>query len=212
MEQINIQEPIKIIAIIGSPRKGGNTDVLVREAGKKAEALGAEVEYIELRKLKIRDCIACEKCAETMQCVVKDDMQDLYPKLEKAQGIILGSPTYFYSVTGIMKCFLDRLYAYELFDPENRHVWMGAMENGIARFGLTIAMGEQSNAKDLGFTSAIMRDTLMAIGYRSVDNLALPDLVYKGDALEDQEALRRAATGGEKLVKSCLLARKYWQK
>lgn len=212
MKQINRQEPIKIVAIIGSPRKGGNTDVLVREAGKKAEALGAEVKYIELRKLKIRDCIACEKCAKTMQCVLKDDMQDLYPKLEEAQGIILGSPTYFYSVTGIMKCFLDRLYAYELFDPENRHVWMGAMENGIARFGLTISMGEQSTAKALGYTSAIMNETLLAIGYRSVDNLALPDLVYKGDALEDQEALRRAAIGGEKLVKSCLLARTFYQK
>lgn len=212
MEQINLQEPIKILAIIGSPRKGGNTDILVREAGKRAEALGAEVEYVELRKLKIRDCIACERCAETMQCVVKDDMQELYPKLEQAQGIILGSPTYFYSPTGLMKCFLDRLYAYELFDPENRHVWMGAMENGIARFGLTISMGEQSSAQALGYTSSILGETLLAIGYRSVDNLALPDLVYKGDALEDQKALQRAAMGGEKLVKSCLLARKFWQK
>jgi multimeric flavodoxin WrbA len=209
MKSIQLKKPIKIIAIMGSPRKG-NTDTLVQQAIKGAEEMGAEVEYIKLRKLKIGDCVACEACAKNMKCKLKDDMQPLYQLLEEAQGIILGSPTYFYSVTGTVKCFLDRLYAYELFDTEDRHVWMGAMENGIRRFAVTIALGEQSNEKDLGATSVIMRDALSAIGYRSVANLSFTNMVYKNDAKDNKDALTEAEEAGKKLVKSCLLARRFY--
>lgn len=208
MKTVDVVKPIKVVVIIGSNRRNGNTDILVEEAIKGAESMGAQVSKIYLRNLNFSDCIGCEGCAKTMKCVIKDDMQSLYPLLEEAQGLILASPTCFYNVTGIMKMFLDRLYPYELFDPENRHIWMGAMENGIRRFAMTIALGEQDNEDDLGFTSAAMSKTIEAIGYRCTDNLKFKDLVYVGDAINDKKALRKSKEGGIKLVKSCLLSRK----
>jgi len=211
MKKISLSKPIKILAVVGSPRKKGNTDVLVKQAAKAAESMGAEVTTIYLSKLQIKDCKACDKCAANMKCLLKDDMQNVYSLLEEAQAIIVGSPTYFYNVTGITKCFLDRLYAYEVFDPKNRHVWMGAMSNGICRFALSIVMGEQASKNDLGFASLALKETLTAIGYKMTDSLSFVDMVVKGDAEKNELALKEATAAGKRLVRACLLARKFYK-
>lgn len=208
MKDINLKKPVKIVAVIGSPRGKGNTDTLVRAAAEKAQELGAEVTYIELRKLKYSGCIACEKCAKSMKCVLKDDLKDLYKTVEEAQGLILGSPTYYYSVTSIMKAFLERLYPYQVYDSKDRHKWTGAMSKGIPRYAVAISVGEQSDTKATGYTCAIMANTLTDIGFSEVDTIAFTDVSGKKDASKSKEALSSAADAGEKLIKSCLQARK----
>lgn len=208
MKDINLKKPVKIVAVIGSPRGGGNTDALVRAAAEKAQKLGADITYIELRKLKYRGCIACEKCSKSMKCVLKDDLKDLYKTIEEAQGLILGSPTYYYSVTSIMKAFLERLYPYQVYSSKDRHKWEGAMAKGVPRFAVAISVGEQSDEKATGYTCAIMANTLKDIGYSKVDTIAFTDVSGKKDASKSKEALSRAADAGEKLMKSCLKARK----
>jgi len=72
------------------------------------EATGCDYELINLRDKNIKPCTACGGCYKTHKCIVKDDMQEIRQKLEKADAIVLGSPTYFANVTGIMKNFIDR--------------------------------------------------------------------------------------------------------
>ncbi len=97
-----------VLGVLGSPREGGNTDLLLDAALEGAAEAGAKVEKVTLSKLNVGPCTACEGCADGMRCTTDDDMQSLYPKLEEADVIILASPVYFYGVSAQMKAFIDR--------------------------------------------------------------------------------------------------------
>jgi multimeric flavodoxin WrbA len=99
---------MKILALSCSPRKQGNTVILLGEALKGAQAEGAEVELYSVVGKNIEPCDGCGDCWETGECHIKDDMQELYQKLLAADGIIFGTPVYFYSVTAQAKAIIDR--------------------------------------------------------------------------------------------------------
>ena len=102
---------MKAVAINGSPRKGGNTEILLREVLKPLDEAGWETKLIQVKGLKLHGCIACFKCWENknMRCAVKnDDLNDLLAEIYPAQALIFGSPTYFSDVTAEMKALLDR--------------------------------------------------------------------------------------------------------
>ena len=101
---------MKIIAVCGSPRKG-NTEFILKRILTKAEELRSSSELVLLREKRIEFCNGCLNCNSTGECNIRDDMQIIYPKLESADLIIFGSPTYFDCVTGLMKNFLDRLHS-----------------------------------------------------------------------------------------------------
>lgn len=104
---------MQITAFVGSPRRKGNTDSLVRKILESAAAKGAETKVIYLNDLQVRGCQACMQCKETsVRCAVDDDMQELYPLIESSDAVVLGSPIYIGNVTGLMKTFIDRWYAY----------------------------------------------------------------------------------------------------
>jgi len=102
---------MKVVGINGSARKDGNTAILIRTAFKELENEGIETELIQLSGKKINGCIACGKCFEmkNRKCIFKDDVNDCIEKMLGADGIILGSPTYFADCSGQMKCFIDRV-------------------------------------------------------------------------------------------------------
>jgi multimeric flavodoxin WrbA len=109
---------MKVLGILGSPRMGGNSDVLLDRALAGAKEAGAEVEKIILCQKKISGCLNCEKCNETGVCVIKDDMQEIHKKILEADGIIHSVPVYFWAMTAQMKAYLDRWCAF--FDAEWR--------------------------------------------------------------------------------------------
>jgi len=102
---------MKVLGIYGSPRRGGNTDILLDEALKGAKSSGANISFIRCCDLDIAGCIECGGCAETGECVVDDDMQSVYPRLLEADVIILASPIFFYGVTAQAKALIDRCQA-----------------------------------------------------------------------------------------------------
>jgi multimeric flavodoxin WrbA len=116
---VNRLSEIKILGIACSPRKNGNSTLLLDEALKSAEEEGATVEKIDISKLKIEWCTACEACKANGECNINDDMQNLYPKLVSANGVIMSTPVYTYTVSAQAKTFLDRCYAlrYRGFTP-----------------------------------------------------------------------------------------------
>ena len=92
-----------VLGIYGSPRKGGNTDLLLDQVLEGGRGAGAEVNSIYARDLKITGCLECGGCDETGKCVVQDDMDNVYPLLEEANVIFLASPNFFYNVTAQVK-------------------------------------------------------------------------------------------------------------
>lgn len=102
---------VKVLGIYGSPRKGGNTDLLLDKALEGSRAAGAEVNSIYVRKLKLDGCIECGSCDKTGECVIQDDMQTVYPLLGEADIIFLASPNFFYNVTAQVKLLIDRSQA-----------------------------------------------------------------------------------------------------
>ena len=109
---------MKVLGILGSPRIGGNSDILLDQALAGAKAAGAEVEKVILCKQRISGCLACEKCNETGVCAINDDMPAIHKKILEAYAIIHSVPVYFWAMTSQMKAYLDRWCA--LFDAEWR--------------------------------------------------------------------------------------------
>lgn len=101
---------MNFIALIGSPRKDGNTEVAVDEIIRGLEDNGNTVEKYFIHDLDIHPCIGCERCATEEYCVHDDDAQMIIKKLEKADGLIFGVPIYFGQMNGMAKVMLDRFY------------------------------------------------------------------------------------------------------
>lgn len=104
---------MKTLSILGSPRRNGNTATLLDSVIKGMESAGtAGGEYIFLHEKNIRPCNGCNSCKkkDAKGCVIKDDMQDIYPLIAKADLIILATPIYWWSVTAQMKLLIDRIY------------------------------------------------------------------------------------------------------
>jgi multimeric flavodoxin WrbA len=102
---------MKVVAINGSARKDGNTAILIKAAFKELESEGIETELVQLSGKKLHGCMACGKCFEKKDrhCVIHDDLNEVLDRVFDADGIILGSPTYFSDVTSEMKALIDRM-------------------------------------------------------------------------------------------------------
>ncbi len=99
---------MKLLAVMGSPRKNGNTDILLSRIVDGAQAAGAEAEIVRLGELSIRECDGCHACWRGRDCSKDDDMRRLYPKIMAADALVLGTPVYWYGPTALMKAFIDR--------------------------------------------------------------------------------------------------------
>ena len=100
---------MKILAINGSHRKGKNTTRMLEITLEAAKSQGMKTELLEITDLNIKFCTCCNKCFLTPECSIQDDdMPEIYEKLKKADGILIGSPVYCANVTGRLKNFMDR--------------------------------------------------------------------------------------------------------
>ena len=117
---------MKVIAINGSPRKGWNTDTLLKKALDGAASAGAETEMVYLYDLKFRGCVSCLACKlqkepRPNRCVLRDDLTAVLDHVHEADAVILGSPIYFSEITGEARSFLERfLFQYLNYDDYSR--------------------------------------------------------------------------------------------
>ncbi len=102
---------MKTIGILGSTRKGGNTEILLDIALEEAQELGGSASKIALRDKVIAPCDGCMGCAQTGECVIRDDMQEVYKAIREAEAVIWASPVYHWSMSGPTKTALDRTFA-----------------------------------------------------------------------------------------------------
>jgi len=102
---------MKILGVSCSPRKNGNTVILLEETLRGAAEHGADIELFSVSGKNIRGCDGCYSCLTKGECHIQDDMQPLYEKLIEADGIVFGSPIYFYGMTAQAKTIMDRTFA-----------------------------------------------------------------------------------------------------
>ena len=102
---------MKILGLSCSPRKQGNTETLVAEALEGARSEGAEAELFSVHGKDIRPCDGCQTCVTTSICHIEDDMQEVFRKMIAADGIIFGTPIYFYTMSAQAKAIMDRTYS-----------------------------------------------------------------------------------------------------
>ncbi|MBA4392687.1 MAG: hypothetical protein C0407_03945 [Desulfobacca sp.] len=131
---------MKVLGIMGSPRIGGNSDLLLDQALAGAREAGAEVEKILLVKKKISGCYDCKKCNERGICAVEDDMPEIQQKILEATAVIHSAPVYFWAMTSQMKAYLDRWCAFFDADWKWHKVYYPKMKG--KRLGLITVCGD----------------------------------------------------------------------
>ena len=189
---------MRVLGIAGSPRRGGNTDLLLAEVMKGAASRGAEVKTVILDDLKIAPCQHCDACLETGRCKIEDDMQMVYDELMKADRIVLASPMQFMTVTTQMKAMIDRcqsLWArkYVLKQPP-----LGS-EPGKKK-GLFISVGGRKVANLFEPALVTVKALFRVLDIDYAGELVFPGIDEKGAITRHPDALKQAFLTGQKLA------------
>lgn len=189
----------KILAFYGSPRRKGNTALLLQQAVNGAKEAGAQVEEIVLRDLKISPCLEIYGCKKDGRCVIKDDFQDLYDRLLTCHGVMLASPIFFYTVSSHTKILMDRCQSLWV-----KTYWLEKEVQGKAapqRKGLFISVGATTGKKLFDGARLSVKyflDTFDASLWRS---LCYRGLDFEGDVLNQPEYLKEAYQSGQDLAR-----------
>lgn len=191
-----------IFGVGGSPRRNGNSDVLLAQILNGARENEVPATGIHLRDIQFSACIGCEKCRKDLICTgLVDGMNVLYPEILQARGLVLVSPTHNYNITSWMKAFIDRLYCFYTFADTRPRAWSSRLA-GQGRKAVLAAICEQEDQKDMGFTLEAMRLPLEALGYEIVGELPVFRIFDRGKVMEDNEVLASAKMLGEELALS----------
>ena len=187
---------MKILMLNGSPRANGNTAAALREMEKIFAAEGLETELVQVGGLAVHGCVACGKCAQTGKCVFDDIVNELAPKFQACDGLVVGSPVYYASANATLVAALTRLFYSTSFDKTMK---VGAAVVAARRGGLSAAFDELNKF----FTISGM-PVASSQYWNSVHGL-LP-----GEAVRDEEGMqtvRALARNMAFLVKSIALGR-----
>jgi multimeric flavodoxin WrbA len=180
---------MKVIAIIGSPRHNGNTELLASHTLKAIAEEGIETEVVPLAGKDIKPCTACMACNEAEKCSIKDDFDPIYQKFKQADGIILASPVYYGSCTALLKAFIERAGYVARSHSETLRGKVGGPLVVARRAGHNFTIAQL----DLWFH--IVGITVPGSTYW---NMALGR--QKGEVLQDEEGLRTAWNFGKNLA------------
>ena len=186
---------MRILGIMGSPRLGGNTDLLLDAALDGARSAGAEVEKIVVDKLNISPCREHYGCLEDGNCIIRDDMDALYPKLLDADGIVVASPMFFYGITAQLKALIDRCQALWARKHVLKQSWPGA-----GRKGAFIAVGATRGETLFDGSKATVKYFFKTIGVEYAEELLIRGVDQKGDIQKHPSALKDAFELGQRLA------------
>ncbi len=185
---------MKVLGIMGSPRVGGNTDLLLDEALKGAQSRGAEVEKLSADKLKIAPCREIYACLKDGNCVIQDDMKDVYPKLLEADAVIVATPMFFYTVSAQLMPLISRCQALWA-----RRYVLKNLDIPVKK-GAFIAVGATRGAKLFDGPKLTMKYFFQAINAEYTDELLIRGIDKKGEIKEHPTALTDAYALGQRLA------------
>lgn len=193
---------VKILGVGGSPREGGNSDILLDHVLAGAREEGAETRALQLRDLAFKGCIGCERCRKDKICTgLTDDMTGVYPSIVESTGLVLVSPCHNYNLTSLMKAFIDRLYCFYDFTDDDPRRYTSRLA-GQGRKALTAAVCEQRDPRDMGYTMEMLRLPVECLGYEVVCELPVYGVFHRGKIAEKKDILEQALHQGRSLARA----------
>ncbi len=182
----------KVLVLLGSPRKKGNSTILAQEIAKGAESVGAAVETLYINGMAIKACQACWVCQkeESKGCAIDDDMQTIYPKLVEADAWVIASPVHWFNMSTQTKLWLDRCFALSKYgeNPFPKKVAIAMSYGDADPFGSGCVNALRSFQDCFGYVGAKIAGTV----YGSAMNA--------GDISQNTELLKTAKKLGKKLA------------
>jgi multimeric flavodoxin WrbA len=182
-----------LLGIIGSPRRHGNTHILVSKVLEGAQDQGALTESIFLGDLNIRECDGCHTCWKGKECSKKDDMNGLYPKIIASDLIIFGTPVYWYGPTALMKTFIDRFVYFNC--PENRAKIKGKEAAIVIPF-------EDEDEETGRFVASFFEKSFNYLEMKLAGKIIVPGVGEHGQVLKKEDSLHQAYELGRRLAQS----------
>jgi multimeric flavodoxin WrbA len=180
----------RVLGIVGSPRRSGNTEILVDEVLRGAQEAGASVEKVILSKLDIAPCLACGGCERKSQCVQEDDMPTLLGKMRRSQVWVFGTPIYYWGPTAQFKAFMDRWYGAG-----------GAVTFKGRRIVLTVPLGD-ANPAVARHTVGMFTDALNYVGAELFATIVAPGVFDRGKVREHPDVLMAAYHAGQEAIQN----------
>jgi multimeric flavodoxin WrbA len=185
----------KILGIVGSPRRQGNTHILVSRILEGAAMEGAEVDAIFLREMSIRECDGCHACWKGRPCSKQDDMNHIYPLISESDAFVLGTPVYWYGPTALMKAFIDRFVYFNC--PENR----ATVRDKLAVIAVPFEEREPEAAE---LVVAFFQKSLAYLEMGLFGQILAPGVGPRGAITEHEDLLVQARGLGQRLVLATL--------
>ena len=189
---------MKVLGIHGSPRRGGNTELLLGEFLRGCREAGAEAEEIFLRKLKISPCLEIYACEKDGQCPIQDDMKPLYGKLVEADLLAVASPIFFYAVSAHLKAMIDRCQAFWA----KKYLLNRPIAPGMGkREGVFLAAGGSRGPKNFDGALLTMKYFFDALDCTFDHALLYKEVDGKGEILRHPTAMVEAYDLGKKMAR-----------
>ena len=192
-----MSDHIKTIAFLGSPRKDGNTDLLLQEAIKGIESSGLSVKTYRLNLMNIKPCQNCGGCEETGECIINDDMAEINRDIRSVDRVILASPVFFFSLSAQSKTMIDRCQSFWC----EKYLLKKTIPGGeYGRKGLLLLVGGMKKEIGIECSENTARAFFRTISVPEHNTLSYLGVDAKGAILEHPTALREAFEAGKKLV------------
>jgi multimeric flavodoxin WrbA len=190
------RKAMKVLGVMGSPRVGGNSDILLERALAGAREAGAETEKLLLCQKKISGCLNCERCNLSGICTLQDDMTEIQKKILESNAVIHSVPVYFWSMTAQMKAYLDRWCVF--FDREWRLHKAYAPRMQGKRIGLITVCGDP----DVATADPIVQSFRNTCEFSGLSWLGAVRVAasLKGEVVDNEEAKKAALELGRKGV------------
>jgi multimeric flavodoxin WrbA len=199
-ENIEFVKDFKLVAVYGSPRRGGNTDTLLNRFLEGVSSCNlvdqdsAKVEKIFASNLEISSCRSCGSCSKTGECIIQDEMQALYAKLIDCDFLVVASPIFFTTVSGYLKTFIDRFQRFWALKYELKRKII-VKEN---RKGILISTAGSKPKDIFDCTKKVMRALFDVLYIEYSCDFLFNNTDQKGDILKNQGALGEIYNFGKK--------------
>lgn len=184
----------QILAVMGSPRRRGNTAILISRIAEGAEAAGAQVERVQLADLHIDECDGCHACWRGRPCSKNDDMCPLYAKIAASDAIVFGTPVYWYGPTALMKAFIDRFVYF------NSEINRPAVRGKRAAVAVVLEENSESTWKPV---VEFFAKSLAYLEMSLAETIVVPGVGEKGAIHKERQRLEEAYRLGGRLVAAC---------
>lgn len=189
---------MNVLGIGGSPRIGGNTDILLDKALEGSRSKGADTEKIILNQLKFSPCQECDNKPNDRSCIIEDDMQLVYKKIEAADVVILASPIFFGSLSAQTKMMIDRFQCY--WRVRNMLRMKAETSSEKKKKGIFISVEATTRKDFFDNAKAIVKNFFATIDTAYSGELFCPGIDEKAKILGHPDILKEAFELGQRVV------------